>query len=223
VSSLHGSPLSTGARFRTTPIRNLADGYHQIQVTPPTFDVQTLEVVDWKSLPSQLMYEILSFPNFIEAASHRIDAAFEYAASPPISAKASRNASINTQPWVSRSRGLPPSFALPTAFLPGTPVTKWSFSCPSGGRLYFDEAIDNRAHAPRHGQRFQGQWQPQGYPVHTVIEDPQDSSACLSFGARLSLPCQVPAFSVGVTTPAHCKIARSLHWSTHRAASGSAS
>ena len=59
-----------------------ADGYAQIQVTPPIFNPNELDV-EWKSLPPTLMYEILNFPNRIEEANQAISSAFDYAASPP--------------------------------------------------------------------------------------------------------------------------------------------
>ncbi len=58
------------------------EGYHEIQVPYPDFNIHNLEV-DWQSLPSELMYEILSFPNLIEESKHRIDGAFTYEAGPP--------------------------------------------------------------------------------------------------------------------------------------------
>ncbi len=59
------------------------DGYSQgnyqdeIQVKSPDFDPQSLEV-DWKSIPSNLMYEILSFPNEIKRADNEVGSVFEY-------------------------------------------------------------------------------------------------------------------------------------------------
>lgn len=58
------------------------DGCRSIQVKTPHFEPLALEV-EWRSLPATLMYEILNFPNLIEAANHRISGAFEYSASPP--------------------------------------------------------------------------------------------------------------------------------------------
>lgn len=57
-------------------------GYSRIQVEPPNFEPEVAKV-EWKSLPTALMYEVLTFPNKIEVANNRISAAFEYAASPP--------------------------------------------------------------------------------------------------------------------------------------------
>jgi hypothetical protein len=59
-----------------------ADGCRQIQVSTPKFDIQSIDV-DWKAIPVNLMYDILSFPNFVDAANHRIGDAFEYAADSP--------------------------------------------------------------------------------------------------------------------------------------------
>ncbi|MEQ5837783.1 hypothetical protein [Marinobacter sp. NFXS9] len=58
------------------------EGYSSIQVEVPKFAPEAA-AVEWKSLPAELMYEILTFPNNIEVANNRISAAFEYAASPP--------------------------------------------------------------------------------------------------------------------------------------------
>ncbi len=59
-----------------------ADGYSRAQVNPPKLDVQ-LEDVNWKSLPPELMYEILYFQNLIKNAESRIDSTFEHEATPP--------------------------------------------------------------------------------------------------------------------------------------------
>lgn len=59
-----------------------SDGCRSIQVKAPSFEPLAIEV-EWKSLPANLMYEILNFPNLVETANHRISGAFEYAASPP--------------------------------------------------------------------------------------------------------------------------------------------
>lgn len=58
------------------------DGYNRIQVSPPTFEPESLKV-EWKSLPANLMYEILDFPYKAEVAEQRVDSAFEFAAIPP--------------------------------------------------------------------------------------------------------------------------------------------
>ena len=59
-----------------------ADGCREIQVSTPKFEVQSIDV-DWKAIPASLMYDILSFPDFVDAANHRIHGVFEYAADPP--------------------------------------------------------------------------------------------------------------------------------------------
>jgi hypothetical protein len=56
--------------------RNI-DGRLEIQVETPTFDVQSLDV-DWKSIPAELMFKVLSFPDLIEAARRKIIAASDY-------------------------------------------------------------------------------------------------------------------------------------------------
>ncbi len=58
------------------------DGYHAIQVQTPKFDPMSLDV-EWKSLPGDLMYEILDFPYRAEIANQAINAVFEYEAGPP--------------------------------------------------------------------------------------------------------------------------------------------
>ena len=58
------------------------DGYSSIQVSSPTFEPESLKV-EWKSLPGNLMYEVLDFPYKAEVASQSVDSAFEYAATPP--------------------------------------------------------------------------------------------------------------------------------------------
>ncbi len=52
------------------------DGRLSVQVPAPGFDVQSLDV-EWKSIPAQLMYEILSFSDLVALASHRVSGAFE--------------------------------------------------------------------------------------------------------------------------------------------------
>ncbi len=58
------------------------DGCKVPQVDHPTLDLMSIDV-EWKSLPSQLMYEILSFPTLIEDANSYIDAVVEFEANPP--------------------------------------------------------------------------------------------------------------------------------------------
>ncbi|MEL7799685.1 hypothetical protein [Idiomarina loihiensis] len=57
------------------------DGYSRIQVRPPQFKPENLDV-EWKSLPSTVMYKVLNFPQKIEQANSTIDANFEHA-NPP--------------------------------------------------------------------------------------------------------------------------------------------
>lgn len=58
------------------------DGCRSVQVSTPEFSVESLDV-DWKSIPSNLMYEILSLPNRVSAADQKIGGVREYAAHPP--------------------------------------------------------------------------------------------------------------------------------------------
>jgi hypothetical protein len=58
------------------------DGCARIQVTPPEFNPNDLDV-DWRSLPSNLMYEILNLPNKIEIANEAISSVFDHVAGPP--------------------------------------------------------------------------------------------------------------------------------------------
>lgn len=58
------------------------DGLRKIRAPEPRFDVQDFDV-NWKSIPSQLMYEILSFPDLVDAARHQVEGAFEYGDGPP--------------------------------------------------------------------------------------------------------------------------------------------
>ena len=59
-----------------------ADGYSRIQEKAPTLDIELTDV-NWKALPFDVMYEILSFPRDLDDANHIIDSTFEHAASPP--------------------------------------------------------------------------------------------------------------------------------------------
>lgn len=58
------------------------NGFCTIQVEAPKFEPLALGV-EWKSLPADLMYEILDFPYKAEVASRSVSGAFEYAATPP--------------------------------------------------------------------------------------------------------------------------------------------
>ena len=58
------------------------DGYHHANSDAPVFDIDSL-AVDWKSIPSELMYKILSFPTLVDSANNNIHAVAEYQASPP--------------------------------------------------------------------------------------------------------------------------------------------
>ncbi|MEW8347809.1 MAG: hypothetical protein AB2687_05820 [Candidatus Thiodiazotropha taylori] len=58
------------------------DGCRVVQISTPSFSVEELDV-DWKSIPSNLMYEILSLPNRVSAADQKISSVWEYVAGPP--------------------------------------------------------------------------------------------------------------------------------------------
>ena len=58
------------------------EGCKAPQVDHPTFNPMSLDV-NWKSLPSNLMYEILNFPLLIQKSNDYIDAVMEYEAGPP--------------------------------------------------------------------------------------------------------------------------------------------
>ncbi|HEY8084510.1 MAG TPA: hypothetical protein VIE69_02775 [Methylophilaceae bacterium] len=57
------------------------NGYSYTQVLPPRFEPESL-TVEWKSLPANLMYEILDFPYKAEVASQYVASAFENAIPP---------------------------------------------------------------------------------------------------------------------------------------------
>lgn len=57
-------------------------GYLSPQVKTPDFEPLSVDV-NWKSLPTSLMYQILRLPSKIDDANAYISAASEYAASPP--------------------------------------------------------------------------------------------------------------------------------------------
>jgi hypothetical protein len=58
------------------------NGYRRIQVATPTFNPELLKV-EWKSLPANLMYEVLDFPYKAEVANQSVVGTFEYEATPP--------------------------------------------------------------------------------------------------------------------------------------------
>ena len=58
------------------------NGCRVIQVSTPKFEPESVEV-EWKSLPADLMYEVLNFSIEIEVANIIVNTAFEYVASPP--------------------------------------------------------------------------------------------------------------------------------------------
>lgn len=56
-------------------------GYCRTQIAPPKFSPESL-TVEWRSIPAELMYEILDLPYKAEVAGHNIDGASENA-NPP--------------------------------------------------------------------------------------------------------------------------------------------
>lgn len=64
----HGQPNSNGDR--------------ETHTTPPSFEPLSVQV-EWKSLPANLMNDVLSFPLEIESAKAKIDGVSEYVAMPP--------------------------------------------------------------------------------------------------------------------------------------------
>ncbi len=59
-----------------------SDGCRSPQVSLPKFEPE-LENVNWKSLPVDLMYKILDFPNEVESANYKINGVDEYESYPP--------------------------------------------------------------------------------------------------------------------------------------------
>ena len=57
-------------------------GYMSPQVALPKFEPQSVDV-EWKSLPASLMYKILSFPNEAKESNAKIDAVYDFVATPP--------------------------------------------------------------------------------------------------------------------------------------------
>lgn len=57
------------------------NGYSRVQVTAPKFEPELLKV-EWRSLPTTLLYEVLDLPRKEESASECVDHAFEYATPP---------------------------------------------------------------------------------------------------------------------------------------------
>ncbi|MBI5550373.1 MAG: hypothetical protein HY911_02620 [Desulfobacterales bacterium] len=57
-------------------------GCARLNTICPKIDFHSLDV-DWQALPSNLMYDILNFPSFIEEADGKINDVFEYIAGPP--------------------------------------------------------------------------------------------------------------------------------------------
>ena len=58
------------------------DGYYLPQVATPKFDPLSLEV-DWLSINSELMHQILYLPNEIYVANSKIESVWDYVAEPP--------------------------------------------------------------------------------------------------------------------------------------------
>ena len=57
------------------------DGCYESQVTAPDFEINSLDG-DWKAIPQDFMYALISFPMHVEAADHRVSGAMENS-SPP--------------------------------------------------------------------------------------------------------------------------------------------
>lgn len=57
-------------------------GYKAPQVDTPKLELSEIDV-DWKSLPSNLMYEILNFPTLVDDANSYISSIVEFVAGPP--------------------------------------------------------------------------------------------------------------------------------------------
>lgn len=71
-----------------------ADGYREIHSTAPSFEPLSVQV-EWKSLPSKLMNEVLSFPLEIEAAKSRLRVHTSTRQLHPTLMSTSLNANIN--------------------------------------------------------------------------------------------------------------------------------
>ena len=58
------------------------EGCRQVLVNTPSLDIQSLDV-DWKALPTNMMYKILDLPNEIYLTNKRVSSAAEHSAYPP--------------------------------------------------------------------------------------------------------------------------------------------
>lgn len=58
------------------------DAYLESQSEIPIFELRSIDV-EWRCLPQQLMFELLTFASQIERANNMIEGAYEYQASPP--------------------------------------------------------------------------------------------------------------------------------------------
>ena len=58
------------------------DGYRVPQVDTPKLDLSTLDV-EWKSVPTNYLYEILNFPSLIDDANSYIISIVDHVAGPP--------------------------------------------------------------------------------------------------------------------------------------------
>jgi hypothetical protein len=74
ASVAHDDGMSHGQRDH--------DGFATFQVIAPELDIQ-LEDVNWKSLPPELMYEALYFPNLVKDAESYINGTAEFVATAP--------------------------------------------------------------------------------------------------------------------------------------------
>ena len=59
-----------------------SEGYSRATANTPSLDLNIPDI-DWKSIPSSLMYEALMLPSYIEESDRIIDSVVEYVASPP--------------------------------------------------------------------------------------------------------------------------------------------
>jgi len=57
------------------------DGCYEPQVMAPEFEISSLDG-DWKTVPQDLMYALISFPMQVEAANHRISVTAEHSFPP---------------------------------------------------------------------------------------------------------------------------------------------
>lgn len=59
------------------------DGHTRAQTNVPSFQPDEIVGADWRSLPTNLLFEVLNFPSEIESSNRAITGAFEFVATPP--------------------------------------------------------------------------------------------------------------------------------------------